>query len=166
VFISDEEPNRVITLDHRPGLRLIEMWVTDDVPVIPVSKGDPIIEMSSFVPEPGGTRFRLVEFPPDQGVQGFQDAGINKVATRQEYIKKAPGLGEAFDPDDPRMHTTDTVDYGIVVVGEIWLELDNDAIVHLRQGDCIVQNGTRHAWRNRSSEPCLMAFVMVGANRS
>ncbi len=59
------------------------------------------------------------------------------------------------------MHTTDTVDYGIVVSGEIWPELDDGAEVHLKQGDCVVRNGTRHAWRNRSSETC----AMIGAKR-
>jgi mannose-6-phosphate isomerase-like protein (cupin superfamily) len=63
------------------------------------------------------------------------------------------------------MHMTDTVDYGIVLSGEIWLELDDGAKVHLKPGDCVVQNGTHHAWRNRGSVPCLMAFVMIGTKR-
>ena len=59
------------------------------------------------------------------------------------------------------MHTTDTIDYGVVVRGEMTLELDDGQKVHLRQGDCIVQNGTRHRWRNPLPEPCLMAFISV-----
>jgi mannose-6-phosphate isomerase-like protein (cupin superfamily) len=62
------------------------------------------------------------------------------------------------------MHTTDTIDYGIVVRGEMTLELDDGQKVHLRQGDCIVQNGTRHRWRNPLPEPCLMAFVSLGGS--
>ena len=62
---------------------------------------------------------------------------------------------------------SDTIDYGVVVRGEMTLELDDGKIVHLRQGDCIVQNGTRHRWRNAlEGEPCLMAFVSIGAKRS
>ena len=76
-----------------------------------------------------------------------------------------PGLTEAMEVENPGMHTTDTIDYGIVMSGEVWLELDDGAEVHLRPGDCVVQNGTRHAWRNKGSETCIMAFVMVGARR-
>ena len=70
-----------------------------------------------------------------------------------------------MEVEHPGMHTTGTIDYGVVISGEIWLELDDRAEVHLKQGDCVVQNGTRHAWRNKSVEPCIMAFVMVGAKR-
>ena len=63
------------------------------------------------------------------------------------------------------MHRTPSLDLICLLSGEIWLELD-DGEVHLRQGDCIVQNGTRHRWRNRGSEPCLMAFVSVGGKRA
>ena len=61
------------------------------------------------------------------------------------------------------MHTSDTIDYGIVVSGEVCLELD-DSQVHLKKGDCVVQNGTRHNWRNGGPEVCVIAFVLIGAN--
>ena len=64
-----------------------------------------------------------------------------------------------------RMHTTDTVDYITILSGEIWLVLDNVAEVHLTPGDCVVQNGTRHAWHNRQPEPCVFVGVSVGATR-
>ena len=64
---------------------------------------------------------------------------------------------------DSGMHTTESVDYGVVISGEITLELDDGATVSLKQGDCVVQNDTRHAWRNGSTTPCVMAFVWVGA---
>ncbi len=76
---------------------------------------------------------------------------------------KAPGLAEAMELRDSGMHTTDSVDYGVVISGEITLELDDGAKASLKQGDCVVQNGTRHAWRNSSTTPCVMAFVLVGA---
>ena len=63
------------------------------------------------------------------------------------------------------MHTTDTIDYDIILSGELWMELDDGMEVHLKPGDCVIQNGTRHAWRNRSSESCIMASVMIGAKR-
>jgi len=83
--------------------------------------------------------------------------------------EKVPGMADHFDRSSPEargMHTTDTVDYAVVVRGEMTLELDDGKIIHLRQGDCIIQNGTRHRWRNPGSEPCLMAFVSVGGKRA
>jgi len=62
------------------------------------------------------------------------------------------------------MHTTPTVDYGIVLDGEIWLELDNET-VHLKRHDIVIQNGTRHAWRNKGTAPATLAFVLIGATR-
>jgi mannose-6-phosphate isomerase-like protein (cupin superfamily) len=64
------------------------------------------------------------------------------------------------------MHTTDTVDFEYVLSGSIDLELDNGETVHLTPGDTVVQNGTRHAWRNRGSEPCQLVVVLVGAHRA
>ncbi len=66
---------------------------------------------------------------------------------------------------ESRMHATDTVDYAMVVAGEIWLVLEDGDEVHLALGDCVVQNGTRHAWQNRETEPCVMLAAMVGAER-
>ena len=63
------------------------------------------------------------------------------------------------------MHASDTVDWDLVISGEVWLELDDGKEVLLRAGDCVIQNGTRHAWHNRSSEPCVLAVAIVGARR-
>ena len=84
---------------------------------------------------------------------------------RVEYNAKVPGLGHAHEQDAHGMHTTDTVDYVIVVAGEVWLELDDGQEVLVKAGDCVIQNGTRHAWRNRADVPCVMAAVMIGAER-
>jgi len=63
------------------------------------------------------------------------------------------------------MHTTDTIDCAVVISGECWLELDGEAETHLHAGDCVVQNGTRHAWRNRSDAPCVLFVTLLGAAR-
>jgi quercetin dioxygenase-like cupin family protein len=83
-----------------------------------------------------------------------------------ELGTKLPGLADVMEPDHPGMHTTDTVDLDLVVSGEVWLELDDGEEVHLRTGDCVVQNGTRHAWRNRSSEPAVLFVALLGATRA
>ena len=63
------------------------------------------------------------------------------------------------------MHTSDTIDFEYVLSGEVWLELDDGKEVHLRAGDTVVQNGTRHAWRNKGTEPCRLVFCLIGARR-
>ncbi len=73
-----------------------------------------------------------------------------------------PGLAELFEPDNPGMHTTPTVDYGVVLEGEIVLDLDAGETTLLRPGDVVVQNGTRHAWRNPGTRPATVFFVLIG----
>jgi uncharacterized cupin superfamily protein len=79
--------------------------------------------------------------------------------------QKLPGALKFLEADHPGMHTTDSVDFDVVVFGEVVLELDDGAEVVLKAGDCVVQNGTRHAWHNRSAEKCVIAFSLVGADR-
>jgi quercetin dioxygenase-like cupin family protein len=164
VFLSDGLPERVVTFAHLPGAALIELWATDRVPLLPVDTGPHLTStMASFVPGPQGTRFRLVRFPPTHEILKALPHGFDAMAFQKEFATKAPGLAETHETDDSGMHTTDTVDYDIVLSGELWLELDDGAEVHLKPGDCVIQNGTRHAWRNRGTEPCFMVSVLIGA---
>jgi mannose-6-phosphate isomerase-like protein (cupin superfamily) len=160
IFVEDGPPPRTVTTESLPGLALAEMWATESTPELPPAAADPTTSMTSFVPSAGGSRFRLCRFP------GQSDLPFDPKAFRKEYSSKAPGLAHSMEDEDIGMHTTDTVDYGIVLSGEISLELDDGATVDLKPGDCVVQNGTRHAWRNRSMQPCVMAFILIGADRS
>ena len=157
VFVQNGVSPRIVTTETLPGLALVEVWATDKIPQLPVAPVDLTTTMKSFVPGPGGTRFRIVQFP------GASNRAFDQEAFRREYLAKAPGRAEAMELQDSGMHTTDSVDYCVVISGEITLELDDGAAVSLKQGDCVVQNGTRHAWRNSSTTPCVMAFVLVGA---
>ena len=150
---------RVVTMETLPGLALVEVWATDRSPTLRAAADDITSTMTSFVPGPNGTRFRIVQFP------GASSRAFDQEAFRREYRAKAPGLAETLELEDSGFHTTDTIDYGVVISGEITLELDDGATVRLKQGDCVVQNGTRHAWRNLSATPCVMAFVLIGAPR-
>ncbi len=70
-----------------------------------------------------------------------------------------------FEPGvSPRNHRTDSIDYAVVMSGEIDMELDDGVIVNLRAGDLLVQRGTIHNWFNRTTEPCLIAFVLISAH--
>jgi mannose-6-phosphate isomerase-like protein (cupin superfamily) len=115
-------------------------------------------EAPLYFPPLGGFRFAFFSLPP-AGQRADPGAVLADMRAR------LPGLAEVLERDHPGMHTTDTVDVDLVVSGEVWLELDDGAEVLLRAGDCVVQNGTRHAWRNRSSEPCVIAVALIGARR-
>jgi mannose-6-phosphate isomerase-like protein (cupin superfamily) len=114
----------------------------------------------SVVPGPGGTSLHFVTFPPGSV---FADPSFDGEAARNEALIRLRGLADHFEKGDPAMHKTDTVDYAVVYDGEIWLELDDTKTIHLKRGDVVVQNGTRHAWRNKSTEPATMLFFLNGA---
>ena len=106
-------------------------------------------------PPPKGAIFRIVEFPPDRAPGGFD----------RKAAFAAMGAHHAMDPDasrHPGMHKTDTVDFALVLAGEIWALMDEGETL-LRAGDTLVQRGTNHAWSNRSDQPCLVAFILVSA---
>jgi mannose-6-phosphate isomerase-like protein (cupin superfamily) len=166
VFIADGEPPRRITFDNLPGLEFIELWATQGTPLIPVDHNDPTVTLSTFVPEPTSSRFRIVRFPSGLEVSRMIEGGLDPAAFREEYLRKVPGLAETHEVNNPGMHETDTIDYGLVLSGEIYMELDEGEELHLKAGDCIVQNGTRHGWKNKSEQPCVMAFIMIGAERN
>jgi mannose-6-phosphate isomerase-like protein (cupin superfamily) len=114
----------------------------------------------SVVPGPGGTSLHFVTFPPSSV---FADPSFDGEAARKEALIRLRGLADHFEKEDPGMHKTNTVDYAIVFDGEMWLELDDAKTIHLKKGDVVVQNGTRHAWRNKSNEPVTMLFFLNGA---
>jgi len=164
ICLSDGEPPRRITFNTLPGLEFVELWATGAPPSVPVCTGDPTLRPSSFVPGLGETNLRIITTPPEGKAQKVAESDADSKAIEAEIRVKIPGLAETVESDF-RMHTTETVDYGIVLSGEIWLELDDGKEVPLEAGDCVIQNGTRHGWTNRGSVPCVMAFVMIGARR-
>jgi len=163
IFFSDGGPSRHIRIQALPGLEQWEIWATPPIPSFPGDPEDPTPRLNSLVPSPGETRFRIVRFPSARERARAEASGFDSKALAREYLEKAPGLAEAHEPDGSGMHTTPTVDYGVVLSGRIWLELDDGEKRLLEAGDCVIQNGTRHAWRNTFEEPCLMAFIMIGA---
>jgi hypothetical protein len=114
----------------------------------------------TVVPGPGGTSLHFVTFPPGSV---FADPSFDGQAAQDEALVRLRGLADHFEKEDPGMHKTNTVDYAVVYDGEIWLELDDREALHLKRGDTVVQNGTRHAWRNRGTKPVTMIFFLNGA---
>ena len=91
---------------------------------------------------------------------------FNPALAGPEHLAAAPGIAETFEMENPGMHTTPTVDYACVIDGEIVLELDDGATVQLGRGDTVVQQSTRHAWRNPGDKPATLAFVLLGTGRT
>ena len=163
VVVSDGQTRKALDYVNVPGMSSALLWSTPAPPGVPHEGTDPISEQSLYVPPLGETRLMLVTFPPDSVMTS---SSFNPAAAGQEYMEHMPELARTFEADNPGMHTTDTVDYGIVLEGEVWLELDDGKQVHLKPHDVVVQNGTRHAWRNKSDKPVNMAFVLIGARRN
>lgn len=112
-------------------------------------------EGGSMKPNKGGTSFLIAQFDPeDPKVLATLDGrrAFAAVGAEDNWIKT---------DRHPFMHKTHTVDYGIVLQGEVRLLLDEDETVTLRKGDLLVQQGTVHAWSNRGTEPCVIAFILV-----
>jgi quercetin dioxygenase-like cupin family protein len=155
VITSDGPSPHVLTLPGRPDFALTDLWVSGGAPASNAGSADAAKRRITLEPPTNGTIFRVVEFPPDAAAGGFD----------RQAAFRAMGAGHAMDPDasrHPGMHRTDTVDYAIVLSGEIWALMDEGETL-MRTGDTLVQRGTNHAWSNRSDQPCLVAFILVSA---
>ncbi len=148
----------VVELAAIPGTVFHEVWSTTGAPA-PVDNGpDPTTGPLSLPPPRHGTRIRFVDIPPDTAEFLAQGAAVMKDAFAEIGDESASTV-EAKSPH-PLMHRTESVDYGVVIDGELTLVLD-EGEVPLRAGSVVVQRGTNHAWANRSGRPCRMLFVLV-----
>lgn len=160
--IASDEIVAPITSALAPGAEFFRLWGADAVPRFPSDGTQPPSPM--YFPSVNGFRFGLFTVPPaSMGAEGT-GADIDIAAALSDMEAKLPGLGAYMEPDSPGMHTTATIDYEYVVSGRVILELDDGASVELGPGDTVVQNGTRHAWRNPFDEPCVMVVVLIGAH--
>lgn len=160
ILLEDGPPPRIVAMgEDDEGAVFHEIWNTRESPaIIDRASGEPPEDGIRLAPPAGGTRIRLVDFPPDdhraditpeQAQAAFAAIGAHGASTH---------TGDAGS--HPFMHRTETIDYGIVLEGEITLVLDREAIA-LEAGDIVVQRGTSHAWSNRSDRVCRMAFVLI-----
>lgn len=143
----------------QPGLAFHEIWNTNQMPMpIGFTQADPTEGLCETAPPAGGTIIRIVDIP----AEGRNGPGFDK--SQAEELFAAVGLAEnakhTLPGRHPLMHRTESIDYGVVLAGEIVLVLDEDEI-NLRPGDVVVQRGTIHAWANRSNQICRMLFVLT-----
>lgn len=153
--IADGPTPDVRTDPARPGYASARIWVTDRHPARLEGVRETLDAPHTLEPPPGGSVCRVVTFPPD--------AGWRATVSGREVAAFFAAMGSpgasAYSPQAPHpyMQKTRTLDFCLVIEGEITLVLDT-AEVHLGAGDIVVQRGTRHAWSNRSDRPCVVAF--------
>ena len=159
IVISDGLAPAVRTNPLRPGHISVDLWKTSASPVVlSANEADPTLGPKQIHPPPHGTLIRISEIapeteairnlPPDRAREVFKSMGNEGASTF--------GRGGRH----PFMHRTETIDYAVVLAGEIVLLLD-DEDVHLKAGDVVIQRGTNHAWSNRSNQPCRMLYVLI-----
>ncbi len=155
-FVSDGHATNVKEMESMPGLALTDLWETAGAPASNAGNEDAAKRPVRLEPPRNGTILRIVEFPPDS-------AWRNKADALQAF--QSIGAGHAKDKHsaDPMMHKTATVDYIIVLKGEIYAIMETGETL-LKPGDILVQRGTNHSWSVRGNEPCIIAAVLVSAD--
>lgn len=140
--------------------RFYNLWTTDSMPV-PLTNVDPIQnKYVSTSPVANGSMFRIVNYPPERVL-------LDKISKMSEdellEFEKTIGVKLDLNGRHPLMHMTKSIDFGIVLSGEIYLVLDKEETL-LKPMDTVIQRGTSHAWSNRSNTNCLMAYVLLDAS--
>jgi mannose-6-phosphate isomerase-like protein (cupin superfamily) len=158
VVASEGALPTVIEVTAIPGTVFHEVWSTQASPAPVGNEADPSLGALCLPPPKLGTRIRFVDIPPDTAE--FLAQGAAKMNEAFTQIGDAAASTVQANSPHPLMHRTESVDYGVVIEGELTLVLD-DSEVPLKPGSVVVQRGTNHAWANRSGKPCRMLFVLV-----
>lgn len=140
LIVEDKKVTNVS--EHLPGLLISDIWATNSMPVDLTQE---LLIDNTLVPAPPkqGSYFRYVSIPPDK------DLGIPEMIANETH---------------PLMHKTDTLDYIIILSGELYLILDEEETL-LKTGDIVIQKGTNHAWSNRSDQPCVQLAILLDATQ-
>jgi mannose-6-phosphate isomerase-like protein (cupin superfamily) len=160
VIQEDGPAQRVQRIGGEHGPMFYEVWNTRETPVrIDRASGEPAEDRIVLAPPKNGTRIRVLDIPPEheslktlspeEARAHFAEVGASEAASHT-----GSGSRHVF------MHRTETVDYGIVLEGEIVLILDEGETT-VRAGDIVIQRGTNHGWANRSGRNCRIAFILI-----
>src|SRR6266508_3934587 len=158
IFVSDDISPHVYV--RRPGSAIVtELWETTASPADNRGNEDAIKRGFRLPPPKNGSVFRIIEYPPDR-------ERVAALAVELAEPDDGSGRIDAADRSNPRhlgFHKTASIDYAIVLSGEIYALMDEGEVL-LKPGDVLIQRGTNHAWSNRTAEPCTVAFVLIDAN--
>lgn len=155
-YIAEDGPAPAVrTVEGRPGYQVANIWVTHGSPA-PIDAPDLSREHEGVLPPVRGTVVRIIEIPPEptdpEERRRQMDAMFGKLFPDAEH--------KPAREQHPGMHTTRTIDYAIVLSGELYAIMDEGETL-MRAGDILVQRGTHHAWANRSGKPCQIAFILI-----
>ena len=156
IVVSDATATQYLERPNRPGVRLTNFWIERGTPAeydgpVETCTGDFVLH-----PPQGGSTFRCVEFLPED------PEVLAKLDGKAAFGEMGASANIVEGGRHPFMHRTDSVDYAIVLSGEIWMMMDEEQDdLLLRAGDVLIQRGNNHAWSNRGTEPCVIAFVLV-----
>ena len=154
IILQDQATPHVKTSPHRPGVVINNLWMTDQMPVSAEPEDAAHVGMT-LAPGANGINFRIVEFSPEADYldQISADAAAKAFGEMGAADALVSGSADGSKPaQNPFMHKTETVDFAIVVSGEIFLVLDEDETL-MHAGDVCVQRATNHVWSNRSNQP-------------
>jgi hypothetical protein len=153
-IVEDAPASSIRTVAERPGYRAVNVWRTEETPVR-IGAPDTTANHKGILPPKNGTILRIIDFPPEpkdtQELKGMLHATFGGIYNDAAHDKSAR---------HPGMHTTQTVDYAIILEGEIWAVMDEGETL-MRAGDVLIQRGTNHAWANRSARTARIAFVLI-----
>lgn len=158
-FVSDGPPHRVRTVEERPGYRVSNLWALFGSPAA-IDDPNRVNEVAGLAPPIQGSLIRVIDYPPEP-----KDPVERKKMFEAMFSKLFPD-GRHLPPDaaHPGMHTTESVDYAIVLQGEIYAVMEEGETL-MRAGDILIQRGTAHAWSNRSNEFARICFVLIDGKR-
>ena len=157
IILKDGPAPSIFEPKARPGEAITELWRSAAAPASNRGNEDPCAAPPAapqLMPPKQGTVFRIVDFPPDAQVKGANAAKL--------FEEFGASTAHAKDGRHAMMHKTATVDYALVLEGEVVAVMDMGEAV-MRAGDVLIQRGTNHSWANRSDRPCRIAFILVDA---
>jgi len=159
VFIEDGPSSAVKTVKARPGYRVTNIWRTGVSPSA-INAPDEINDHKGVLPPEHGTVIRVIDYPPEPNDP--KELAEMQAAT---FASLYPDAGHTLRPGEhPGMHKTDTIDYALMLEGEITAILEGEEKI-IKAGDILIQRGTNHAWANRSGKPARIAFILIDAKR-
>lgn len=153
--IADGPSPDIRTDPARPGFKLSRMWVSQDSPVRLKNLRESLHLPHTLEPPPSGSTCYMITFPSDSAFRG--KVGAHEVASYFASVDSPNASTYSADAPHPYMQKTRTLEFCLVLEGEITLVLDTEEVA-LKAGDTVVQRGTNHAWSNRSGKPCVIAF--------
>ena len=163
---SGEVP--AVEVSFQAGTTFFPLWGTDAGGAVVGANVDPVF--APFFPSGHGTRFLVVRFSPQRVGQAFREelSADELAALRRDAEAKLPGLFDVHASADgtSASHVTDTVDYVVVLEGQLHLSLDSGQEVVLEPGHVVVQRGTRHTWTNQTDQPATMVVITLAAGRA